>query len=215
MKKTKKTQIASVVGLIAILVIMGFGFISCNDPTKCNKKCLKIGDTGPGGGIIFYHAHAGYPISDFKFYYLEATPEDQGYLPWSSNSFIPGLQDFQLAIRGGLGRGKENSALILSSFPNAQAAKACADYRGGGKDDWYLPNTDELKMMFDNKDILGMNPEKLTQENSRVAGGISDVTAYWSSIKKDLQPSRVVWSGGSVSTWPYEAPLYVRAIRAF
>jgi hypothetical protein len=64
----------------------------------------------------------------------------------------------------------------VATFGNAEpyqsktdyAAKLCADYRGGGYDDWFLPSKDELNLMYQN----------LKAQN---LGGFSDVGYYWSS----------------------------------
>ncbi|MCL2211428.1 MAG: hypothetical protein FWB95_05865, partial [Treponema sp.] len=219
--------------VIAILTIIGLVFSSCEDKTKCNKNCLKIGDTGPGGGIVFYHNHFGFYM-DFDpktyegtgpaFHYLEAAPADQGLLPWNRTIGVDGLY----IARTMLGAGKKNTDALLAKLPNAPAAKACVDYRGGGFADWYLPNVAELKEMYEKKDILGMNPEKLTLgEAFRLSGSGNmlnltqeeldrEVTSYWSSqTETEFFPYAVSWRNGSPYKLPIQDVYYVRAIRAF
>jgi len=152
MKKTKMMHFALIVGIIAIVAMIGFGFTACggDDGTGgCDEECLAIGETGEGGGIIFYHKHSGFTVTgtdSFTAYYLEAAPFQGQYIwTWASSDFeetdIPGTKT-------AIGTGKNNTALILASDPAAPAAKECADYENGGKSDWFLPSKDELYEMF-------------------------------------------------------------------
>jgi len=102
----------------------------------------KIGDTGPGGGIVFYDKGS---VSD-GWRFLEAAPANQGtWLAWASS----GYTNTNIAGTGtAIGTGKANTAAILAVDVNAPAAKECADYRGGGLSDWFLPSRDELNEMY-------------------------------------------------------------------
>ncbi|MDR2477621.1 MAG: hypothetical protein LBD18_07545, partial [Treponema sp.] len=71
--------------------------------------------------------------------YLECSLADIGSKEW-------GAQNTNISTSPGLGAGKANTAAILAADPAAGAAKACADYRGGGKNDWWLPSKDELDL---------------------------------------------------------------------
>jgi hypothetical protein len=94
--------------------------------------------------------------------------------------------------------------VILSVDANAPAAKACADYRGGGMSDWFLPSYGELDLMYNN----------LRRNN---IGGFTD-GCYWSSSQSDysfagrLDFDRGSW-GGNINTKNYD--FSVRAVRAF
>jgi hypothetical protein len=115
------------------------------------------GDTGPGGGKIFYVNLDGFTMTDNDqiCYYLEAAPADMNeLLAWASsghtNADIVGTET-------GIGTGRKNTALILATDENAPAAKACADYRGPDNlEDWFLPSKDELNMLYENKDFAGI-----------------------------------------------------------
>jgi len=115
------------------------------------KYLYNIGETGPGGGKIFYDKGS---VSD-GWRYLEAAPENQGTsLAWASS----GYTETSIAGTGtAIGTGKANTAAILAIDANAPAAKACADYRGGGKDDWFLPSKDELNEMYKARNHLGIS----------------------------------------------------------
>ena len=87
------------------------------------------------------------------------------------------------------------------------AAKVCADYRGGGYDDWFLPSRDELNMMYKN----------LWKNN---LGGFS-WNWYWSSSSgRNSGYNNAEWfisfhDGSSASTLPSTSWISIRPIRAF
>jgi len=139
--------------IIAMFAIVGLSF--AQDGTT-----YKIGDTGPGGGIVFYDK--GSFSNGWR--YLEAAPVDQstrkkneitgkfeGGLIWRSKGTFVSIETTSREI----GTGKANTAAILALDPTAPAAKVCRDYRGGGKSDWFLPSLDELAIMFDCRSALG------------------------------------------------------------
>ena len=133
---------------------------------KMEKKYFKIGETGPGGGIIFYVAD-GMDNRDFGFtmtdtgttaYYLEAAPEDwydgtsDPQLAWAaypSSSYID-VPDTEREI----GTGRKNTSLMLAS-ENVPAAEACNAYSSNDKADWFLPSIDELIMLYENREYVG------------------------------------------------------------
>ena len=65
---------------------------------------LKIGDIGPGGGLIFY---------------------------------IEGNKALECSE-------------LLGEANWEDAKRMCSEYRGGGYDDWYLPNKEELNWIYEN-----------------------------------------------------------------
>jgi uncharacterized repeat protein (TIGR02543 family) len=118
----------------------------------------QIGDTGPAGGIIFYVTGYGFTMTGIAetCHYLEISPADltggtgsQTEMRWSTATDSP-----YPATNGTLekiGSGKNNTAIIIAAesaaYPGNSyiyAARACSEYRGGGKDDWFLPSMDEL-----------------------------------------------------------------------
>lgn len=111
------------------------------------------GKTGPGGGKVFYYKSTGFTMTDSGevCHYLEAAPvsDNIGHLIWS-NSYKD-IEGTELEI----GTGRKNTALILAADPSAPAAKACKDYSGGGKTDWFLPSRDELDMLYICKNYVG------------------------------------------------------------
>jgi hypothetical protein len=66
-----------------------------------------------------------------------------------------------------IGTGKRNTDVILDTDISAPAAEACKDYRGGGKNDWFLPSLLELAQLY---------------KNRRSVGGLGS-SNYWSSTQ--------------------------------
>lgn len=119
--------------------------VNAADTRKQPSIEYKIGDAGPAGGIIFYDKGS----SSDGWRYLEVAPEDQSHrVRWNWE------KDDDLATgakAAGPGSGKENTAKIVAAYgEGAYAAKLCADYRGGGKSDWYLPSIEELDLIYEN-----------------------------------------------------------------
>jgi hypothetical protein len=155
-----------------------------------------IGDTGPGGGVVFYRSAT---IFGDGWHYLEAAPENISETKaWSSSEHT------STSIAGAkgmaIGTGKANTDAILVTDANAPAAQARADYNTVGKDDWFLPSKDELKEMY--------------KQKSKITGITSNY--YWSSseVRGD-----VAWGQGflfGLRDGEYKSvAAKVRAVRAF
>ena len=152
---------------------------------------LQIGQTGPGGGIVFYDKGN----NNNGWQYLEAAPADQSnVLPWGC---------FGLEIQGieyTIGSGQNNTTLITANCNEINtAAKNCENLVLGGKSDWFLPSRDELFLMKKN--------------------GILNPVNYWSSSQHSVDPVHYSWYlCGCVnfdSYWGKGDNAFVRAIRAF
>jgi streptogramin lyase len=188
----------------------------------------QVGDTGPGGGKIFYVApttftQPGATISMCSTWckYLEAAPST-----WSSSSGDPTrkwvgpnyetqriFQDWLNTFLGtdgvSIGSGYQNSEYLRgtdsSTTANSAAALARA-YTGGGKSDWYLPSKNELDPLYAQRAIVG---------------GISDARNYWSSTESNDSKAWYLYTAysnqQSVSNTALktDATLYARPIRAF
>jgi hypothetical protein len=197
--------------------------------TKCTYK---IGDTGPGGGIIFF---VDYNDEYATYDYLEAAPTDAVYASsatsgvWATSvtqcgAVAPQATSCQndtiytetavalATIRGlhrGLFGGKAATAAIVarhdagSAAKNTYAAGVADDYVANGKSDWWLPSKDEIAMMQSN---LG----------NRGVGGFASLN-YWSSSEGD---SYAAWTQDfSYGIQGYNnketTRFYVRPVRAF
>ena len=160
-----------------------------------------IGDTGPGGGRIFYRDLDGFIMTDTgeKAYYLEAAPVNQGTsLAWTSSPYRRFMDTGQA-----IGTGRKNTALILAVDAAAPAALACRNYNGGGKADWFLPSFRELTEMYKTRSYLGISSGD-----------------FWSSSQYGQSSSPVSvltrnFHGGTYSAYFGQQISAVRAIRAF
>ena len=168
--------------------------------TPSTSQTYRIGDTGPGGGIIFYYNANGFTVTgagSFTAYYLEAAPSNMEGLAWASSGY------FSTDITGlgtAIGTGRANTAAILAVDANAPAAKACKDYTGGGKNDWFLPSYDELIEMYKARTRLGMPSAR-----------------FWSSTQGDPTNGRLLdFSDGFIGHFgKAQIRFLVRAVRAF
>jgi hypothetical protein len=130
----------------------------------------KIGDTGPGGGIIFFVDR----FNDYSgFTYLEVAPigAEVSEFTWATDVNSNQTTSVSGADSKALGAGYQNTLDIVAQTGNVAASCAaayCADLVSGGQSDWYLPSLAEIKMVYD---VLHMN--------LFVGGFASGI--YWSS----------------------------------
>ncbi|PKL38384.1 MAG: hypothetical protein CVV44_10885 [Spirochaetae bacterium HGW-Spirochaetae-1] len=184
--------------IVPVLVIAAVTVVSGRAIEE--KKTYKIGDRGPAGGFIFFDRGIDTRAIDLKRWrYLEAAPIDQSAdAAWSEGSTgVTGATGTEL------GAGAANTSKILQVHgSSAHAAKVCADYKGGGITDWYLPSKKELSLLYTNLKKKGI-------------GGFSD-NEYWSSSESD---EAYAWyqgfEDGAVDNNAKTNHLRVRAVRAF
>jgi len=111
-----------------------------------------VGDTGPGGGIVFYVHSSGTFTSTgsdcgSNCNYLEAAPNNwNGADParaWSGNT------NTLVGTNTGLGTGYQNTSLAFTQNSTADRAITLAwNYSNNSKTDWHLPSRDELKELY-------------------------------------------------------------------
>ena len=161
-----------------------------------------VGDTGPGGGIVFYDAGS---VQSWGRY-LEAAPfGDEVQRTWATG----GNQSAAVSGADGTanGTGEQNTADIVAQSGNVAATSAavyCRELVSGGQSDWFLPSKDELNLMYTN-----------LHSASTPLGGFS-TGAYWSSSEYDANSAwlQLFVDGWQVYNYEYGA-LYVRPVRAF
>jgi hypothetical protein len=149
-----------------------------------------IGDTGPGGGIVFF-------VSDDGKHGLEAAPGDQSTgIQWFNGSFI-----LTGAVWNGINGERNTDRIITSQGHGSYAALLCANYTGGGYGDWYLPSKYELNLLYQQKAVVG---------------GFATSGNYWSSTEDG---SYYAWFQnfyhGDQNAWDKANTFRVRAVRAF
>jgi len=121
-----------------------------------------VGNTGPGGGIVFYVQTA---TAAAPWRYLEAAPNtwsggaSDSQIKWCSNTtdFVASLATGETVTATtsiALGSGFRNTKTMLGSCTYG-AANMAASYNGGGKSDWFLPSKDELDQLSQAQTIVG------------------------------------------------------------
>ena len=195
--------------------------ISATTTTCAVGGACVVGDTGPGGGTVFYVAPTRFTskgsVCDAACKYLEAAPV--GWITAATpagqtNCETPGTSttDPQCVWSGNtttiigttgseIGSGYANtSAMIAQSNVAGRAATVARAFQGGGKTDWFLPSRYELNQMY--------------LQRSAIGGYAS--ADYWSSSEEDAGFARLqVFYDGSGSNFFKTAALYVRPVRAF
>ncbi len=189
-----KKNVSSAVLVMVLLMFAGTGVLFVSE-SNAKSKTYRIGDKGPAGGWIFYDKGN----SSDGWRYLEAAPNDQSAeSAWGCyEKSIPGAQGTAI------GTGKTNTAVIIGSCDESGiAAKVAADYRGGGKSDWFLPSDDELNLMYHNLHIKGI-------------GGFAEGD-YWSSSEGPADgAAKQNFIAGGHDYYNKVMTLRVRAVRAF
>ena len=126
-------------------------------PATCagGGTCV-VGDTGRGGGTVFYVDYSR-PTGSQVFEaapngWNTATPDADLEVPWG----LPGVPGdcgwLDIGTATAIGEGKPNTNLITSTVAcntpaTAPAAWAAKDYNGGSQTDWFLPSMDELNQL--------------------------------------------------------------------
>jgi hypothetical protein len=167
------------------------------DPTVTKYS---IGDLAQGG-IVFW-------VDETGQHGLVAAEEDQddgNGIQWS-NQYSDGSDFVTNAVRDGIGAGLYNteriiiSHLVKSEGNENYAAQLCANYKGGGYGDWYLPSKYELNLLYLQKTAVG---------------GFASAF-YWSSTELDnYSPWIQDFVYGGQDNLSKNVTLKVRAVRAF
>jgi len=119
-----------------------------------------IGDTGPGGGRVFYISPGGFMCgtdgNEVICHYLEAwttdllTSGNSATMQWSGNTN-------DVVITGeNIGSGRANTARAIALNNTAdRAITVAASFSNNGLSDWFLPSKDELDEMYSYKNVIG------------------------------------------------------------
>jgi hypothetical protein len=159
---TFATPVALAASVSRVTIQSGTHAPICMDGVSC-----AIGETGPGGGKVFYYLAAGFscgPTRADTCHYLEAAPPALGLASFDNDSVrttartwaqspnqttaVPNIGDMTTGI--GVGWGYLNTLAIIAqgnSNPSTSAAALAQSYSGGGKSDWYLPSKTEIQYL--------------------------------------------------------------------
>jgi hypothetical protein len=133
------------------------------DPTCATGGACIVGDTGPGGGKVFYVHASGTFNCGVAFTstcrYLEVAPRgwNTGADPtklWATSTYqssdVATITNDSSAYNNALGIGlgyKNSLAIVGQGNDTTTAAGAARAYAGGSQSDWYLPTTAELNLL--------------------------------------------------------------------
>ena len=139
------------------------------DPTCATGGACIVGDTGPGGGKVFYVQASGGTFAcgatlASRCKYLEAAPTS-GTNAWTDaiRSWATNVNSNQTTLVSGadgtaIGSGYQNSLDIVAQTGNVAATSAAVEaraYRGPNNlSDWYLPSKNELNELYRNRAIF-------------------------------------------------------------
>ncbi len=185
-----------------------------------------VGDTGPGGGKVFYVSPSPTtfscgPTMNLTCSYLEAAPKtwsggtSDPTAIWAAHDYNPtGQSTYEALSASSLGLGYQHSISILTLEASTVAAGIARSYRGGGKIDWYLPATAELNLLCQLARGVSQNV------NNACTGGTSSADfnagGYWATSGYD---STKAWTqnfaNGTLSGQIKGSAFSVRPIRAF
>ena len=182
--------------IIALVAVMGLA--ACSNNSTEAEKIYKVGEAGPGGGIVFYDK--GNNSNGWR--YLEAAPGNvsANYISWSST-----IKDVTTGT--GIGDGKANTAAIIKKHPGDNkannAAHACVAYRGPNNlTDWFLPSKDEIYKLYETKGYGTLEFDEHLSSSQHEIG----IDGAWG---QDFV------GGGQYFLYKDSADFRVRAIRAF
>ncbi|MEY3636226.1 MAG: hypothetical protein RL147_655 [Actinomycetota bacterium] len=166
-----------------------------------------VGNTGPGGGIVFYVQTA---TATAPWRYLEAAPNT-----WSGGVEDPTMKwcsvtndEVALLATGDqtsvhtletIGSGFRNTKMMLGTCTFG-AANMAASYNGGGKSDWFLPSKGELNALYSAKATIGGFQESF----------------YWTSFEASTGDAYYKhFQNGDENFRAKSENNYVRPVRAF
>ena len=204
----------------------------------CSKGGVcALGDTGPGGGKVFYvHASGTFACGETlgsTCKYLEVAPNT-----WSGGSGDPtklwAIPTYQSADVSsitndasaynnalGIGLGYKNSLAIVAQGNNTTtAAGAARAYAGGSQSDWYLPTTAELNLLCQWSRNVAQNVAAnctggTLNTGTGASGGFYNLP-YWSSSEwSATDPWTQNFNAGGQNFYLKGYAYHVRPVRAF
>lgn len=136
-----------------------------------------LGETGPGGGKVFYVASSNFTSTGSDCgtacKYLEAAPSDHSStVAWCSNT------SSSLGVTGtGIGSGMSNTATADSTCTSG-AIQVAADYTYNSKTDWHLPSKDELAQLYAQRTTVGGFSSEYYWSSSEYSAGAARMQSF-------------------------------------
>ena len=191
------------------LILVSLMFAGC----FLTAQTYNIGDTGPGGGIVFYVSDVAFPVpqpnGETKMCrYMEVSPVDIGESQWGD-----GYEEDPHTLQG-LGTGLMNTYNIVSYNADNMTTANCAAYaclkystQTTRKGEWWLPSRVELNLLYKN-----LRDKVIATSSGNEEYGY----CYWSSSQYSNINSWVQrFSDGYQYGNNKDITLSARAVRAF
>jgi hypothetical protein len=160
----------------------------------------EIGDTGPGGGVVFITPTTAGNTSGKYFEVAPAAVQEARR--WAETTYQSSL------VTGAdgevIGTGEQNTLDIIAQGNTNEAtsaAKFCASLDFNGYTDWFLPSRNELEQLYINKSIIG---------------DFDNLHTWWSSTEEDASTAwnRAFGDGSEDAGQKYGMPI-ARPVRSF
>ena len=183
------TPTVTVSGLVAGDTATGATFNFSRTPTCAQGGVCQVGDTGPGGGKVFYvsgsaiNAATGISKGGIYLEMAPATFTKTTYKwclgPANANSTLFG------AVATAIGTGAANTKIMINNCTGGAGFEA-VNLNYGGQTDWFLPSHEELVQIYLQRNMLGLG-------TGEPAAGF----LYWSSTEgnSSTASSLVPWAG--------------------
>ena len=134
----------------------GVGSLSGVGTLSAPDRVYTIGETGPGGGKIFYDA--GSTLSWGRYLEAATTSTSPTWVDSSSLLFSYNY-NANVTTSTAIGTGKTNSSAWYANNTTVyQGINGVRSYAGGGLTDWFVPSKDELNQLYIRKTTVGGTP---------------------------------------------------------
>jgi Protein of unknown function (DUF1566) len=190
-----------------------------------------VGDTGPGGGVVFYVSASNFTsigsACNTACKYLEAAPANTDGDPtrsWATDVNSNRTTAVTGADGTAIGTGYQNTLDIVAQTGNvagSSAAVLALSFRGGSKTDWHLPSKDELNQLCRYAWTLAISNTTTTciGMSGSIRTGFS-ADSYWSSSEFSANFAWYQYFGdyygdGLQDYSSKNGSAYVRPVRAF
>jgi hypothetical protein len=170
-----------------------------------------IGETGPGGGTVFYYSAAGFncgPNFTDRCNYLEVAPNTWNggtadpILRWDPTGGDDNLVGYPDLVTDSypavtahineseIGLGYKSSVYLVNYYisrtSDPYAAGAARGYTGGGKTDWYLGTSVEMNLLADWSKGNAATPTVDSSSGTLIRGGfLTSGEFYWTASQLD------------------------------
>ncbi len=196
------------------------------------KTCasLVVGDTGPGGGKVFYvdmtRAADSQCFEAAPDGWNTPTTDDDPSLLWGAGTGVGECGVVSITTGTAIGDGETNTTSITGTPACDTAAEAPApwaakNYTGGSQTDWFLPSRDELNQLckYARGQLTTVASEAaVCDSNGPLQSGFT-AAFYWSSSEYGPgNPSLALgqnFEDGTQGNGSKFIPVFVRPVRAF